>query len=218
MVETTTSLEISLPLQALMLTALDRAMVLQCHHPLSQSRPQRSGRILQSLPQQRQSAANDRNFPEPPRWFDGINTFRSDSESEAPEISEDELEDIALTPPPRSRRGARKEASPDDQDTFENPYPIEGKYKNEEDRERLMSMAEIEREEVLYQRSEEMQRLKEKRDLAALVRTQIKDQPRRSGREGQLRSEKAGKRDELSELKKRREEKSNAAKVKVVTT
>jgi len=78
-----------------------------------------------------------------------------------------------------------------------------------------MNMAEIEREEVLYQRSEEMQRLKEKRDLAALVRTQIKDQPRRSGREGQLRSEKAGKRDELSELKKRREEKSNAAKVKV---
>ena len=77
-----------------------------------------------------------------------------------------------------------------------------------------MNMAEIEREEVLYQRSEEMQRLKEKRDLAALVRTQINDQPRRSGREGQLRSEKAGKRDELSELKKRREEKSNAAKVK----
>jgi RNA polymerase-associated protein RTF1 len=148
----------------------------------------------------------------------GLIICRSDSESEAPEISEDELEDISITPPPRSRRGARKEASPDDEDTFENPYPIEGKYKNEEDRERLMNMAEIEREEVLYQRSEEMQRLKEKRDLAALVRTQIKDQPRRSGREGQLRSEKAGKRDELSELKKRREEKSNAAKVKVVSS
>jgi RNA polymerase-associated protein RTF1 len=78
-------------------------------------------------------------------------------------------------------------------------------------------MSEIEREEVLYQRSEEMQRIKEKRDLAALVRSQIKDQPRRSGREGQLRSEKAGKRGELSELKKRREEKSNAAKVKVLS-
>jgi RNA polymerase-associated protein RTF1 len=76
-------------------------------------------------------------------------------------------------------------------------------------------MAEIEREEVLYSRAEEMQRLKEKRDLAILVKQQSKDQPRRSGREGQLRSEKAGKRDELSELKKRREEKSNANKVKV---
>jgi RNA polymerase-associated protein RTF1 len=77
-------------------------------------------------------------------------------------------------------------------------------------------MAEIEREEVLYSRAEEMQRLKEKRDLAILVKQQSKDQPRRSGREGQLRSEKAGKRDELSELKKRREEKSNANKVKVL--
>jgi RNA polymerase-associated protein RTF1 len=110
----------------------------------------------------------------------------------------------------------KKEGSPDDEDTFENPYPLEGKYKNEEDRQRLLSMTEIEREDVLYQRSEEVQRLKEKRDLAALVRSQIKDQPRRSGREGQLRSEKAGKRDELSELKKRREEKSNAAKVRVL--
>jgi RNA polymerase-associated protein RTF1 len=76
-------------------------------------------------------------------------------------------------------------------------------------------MSEIEREEVLFNRAEEMQRLKEKRDLAILVKQQSKDQPRRSGREGQLRSEKAGKRDELSELKKRREEKSNASKVKV---
>jgi RNA polymerase-associated protein RTF1 len=109
-----------------------------------------------------------------------------------------------------------KEASVEDEDTFENPYPLEGKYKNEEDRQLLLNMTEIEREDVLYQRSEEVQRLKEKRDLAALVRSQIKDQPRRSGREGQLRSEKAGKRDELSELKKRREEKSNAAKVKVL--
>lgn len=79
-------------------------------------------------------------------------------------------------------------------------------------------MTEVERENVLYQRSEEMKHIKEKRDLAALVRSQIKDQqPRRSGREGQLRSEKAGKRDELSELRKRREEKSNATRVKVCT-
>lgn len=76
-------------------------------------------------------------------------------------------------------------------------------------------MTEIEREDVLYQRSEEMRHIKEKRDLAALVRNQIKDQPRRSGREGQLRSEKAGKREGLNQLKKLREEKSNAVKVRV---
>lgn len=77
-------------------------------------------------------------------------------------------------------------------------------------------MTEIERENVLFQRSEEMARLKEKRDLAQLVKIRAgKEGVRRSEREGQLRSEKAGKRDELSELKKRREEKSNAIKVKV---
>jgi hypothetical protein len=145
---------------------------------------------------------------------------RSDSESEAPEISEDELEDIAITPPPRGgRRNIKREISPDEGAAaiaaFTNPYPLEGTYKDEEDRERLLGMTEIEREQVLFSRAEEMQRFKEKRDLAALVKQRSKDQPRRSGREGQLRSEKAGKRGELSELVKRREEKSNAQKVKV---
>lgn len=144
---------------------------------------------------------------------------RSDSESEAPEISEDELEDIAITPPPRSaRRSAKRDMSPEEEDVFANPYPLEGKYKDEDDRERLLGMTEIEREQVFFSRAEEMQRFKEKRDLAALVHQQSKDQPRRSGREGQLRSEKAGKRDELSELVKRREEKSNASKVRVSTS
>jgi RNA polymerase-associated protein RTF1 len=133
-----------------------------------------------------------------------------------PEISDDELEDIAITPPPRARRGAKRDITPDEADAFENPYPLEGKYKDEADKEQLLNMSEILREEILYARGEEMQRLKEKRDLAMLVNKQAKDQPRRSGREGQLRSEKAGKRDELSELKKRREEKSNAAKVRVI--
>ena len=93
---------------------------------------------------------------------------------------------------------------------------MEGKYKDEDDRERLLGMTEIEREQVLFSRAEEMQRFKEKRDLAALVKSKTQDQqPRRSGREGQLRSEKAGKRGELSELVKAREERSNAQKVKV---
>lgn len=76
-------------------------------------------------------------------------------------------------------------------------------------------MTEIEREQVLFARAEEMQRFKEKRDLAALLGKQVNNEPRRSHREANLRSEKAGKRNELSELKKRREEKSNAAKLRV---
>ena len=139
---------------------------------------------------------------------------RSDSESEIDEISEEELEDLAITPPPRARRGTARDSQKAEH-AFENPYPLEGKYKNEEDREKLLSMTEIEREQVLFARAEEMQRFKEKRDLAALLDRQVQDQPRRSHRETTLRSERAGKRDDLSELKKRREEKSNAAKVKV---
>ena len=160
----------------------------------------------------------------------------SDDESDIAEISDDEVEDIARmhNPPPRSRRSAatRSNLSPstssddadeeeeeEEEEEFENPYPLEGKYKDQDDRQRLLQMTEIERENVLFQRSEELARLKERRDLAALVKARAKTdaggKPRRSGREGQLRSEKAGKRDELSELKKRREEKSNATKVKV---
>jgi RNA polymerase-associated protein RTF1 len=92
---------------------------------------------------------------------------------------------------------------------------LEGQYKDEADRERLLSMTEVEREQVLFSRAEEMQLFKEKRALAALGQKGVGDQPRRSHREGKLRSEKAGKRNDLSELKKRREEKSNAAKVRV---
>ena len=155
----------------------------------------------------------------------------SDDDSDLSEISDDEFGDIARTQPPslrpRSNTAQKRDVSPrtssddddEEEEEFENPYPLEGKYKDQDDRQRLLQMTEIERENVLFQRSEELARLKERRDLAALVkaraRTDAGGKPRRSGREGQLRSEKAGKRDELSELKKRREEKSNAAKVKV---
>ncbi|KZT28301.1 plus-3-domain-containing protein [Neolentinus lepideus HHB14362 ss-1] len=53
-----------------------------------------------------------------------------------------------------------------------NPYPLEGKYKDEEDRERLLSMPEIEREEILAQRLEEMQRNQDKRNLEQMLRAQ----------------------------------------------
>jgi len=140
---------------------------------------------------------------------------RSESDTEGKEISEDELEDLVITPPPKARRGAKHDTSLKDDVVFENPYPLEGKYKDEEDREMLLNMTEIEREQVLFSRAEEMQRFKEKRDLAALLDRRDGDHPRRSHRDTNLRSEKAGKRDELSELKKRREEKSIAAKLRV---
>ncbi|TFK52972.1 plus-3-domain-containing protein [Heliocybe sulcata] len=53
-----------------------------------------------------------------------------------------------------------------------NPYPLDGKYKDDYDREQLLSMPEIEREEILAQRLEEMQRIQDKRNLDQMLRAQ----------------------------------------------
>ncbi|WWC64143.1 uncharacterized protein I303_106751 [Kwoniella dejecticola CBS 10117] len=52
-----------------------------------------------------------------------------------------------------------------------NPYPLEGKYIDEADRERLENMNEIEREDILAGRLEEMQKLKDSQALDAMFKT-----------------------------------------------
>jgi len=47
-----------------------------------------------------------------------------------------------------------------------NPYPLEGQYRDAADRARLDALPEIEREEILYERAQEMQRYEERRYLA----------------------------------------------------
>lgn len=51
-------------------------------------------------------------------------------------------------------------------------YPLEGKYKNEEDRSKLLAMSEIERESILYEREEEVAKLQEKLRLAQRLQEQ----------------------------------------------
>ncbi|CCM01841.1 uncharacterized protein FIBRA_03911 [Fibroporia radiculosa] len=53
-----------------------------------------------------------------------------------------------------------------------NPYPLDGKFVNEADRNRLMQMSEIEREDILAQRQEEMQRIQDKRNLDQMLQAQ----------------------------------------------
>lgn len=53
-----------------------------------------------------------------------------------------------------------------------NPYPLEGRYIDEEDRERLMMMTELDREVILAQRLEERQRIVDKQNLEQLLRAQ----------------------------------------------
>ncbi|QSL65863.1 hypothetical protein MERGE_000142 [Pneumocystis wakefieldiae] len=93
------------------------------------------------------------------------------------------------------------------------PYVLEGKFKDEEDRKRIMGMNEVERESILYEREEETQKLQEKKELAKRIRQEklsIKKElkTRRSSRETKGEGT-ASKKDKLTELKRKRQEKSN---------
>jgi len=61
---------------------------------------------------------------------------------------------------------------PESEEDSSNPYPLEGKYINEEDRARLLQMSEIEREEALASRQEEIQRLQDKLNLDLMIKSQ----------------------------------------------
>ncbi|WFC94200.1 RNA polymerase-associated protein rtf1 [Malassezia brasiliensis] len=101
-------------------------------------------------------------------------------------MSEDGLDEelIALvgegqsSPPAGPTRSQRRTAllgdSSDEEEDEEEvvAYPLEGIYKDEEDREHLLSMNELEREEVLAQRRDEISRRNQKAQLAAMVRSQ----------------------------------------------
>lgn len=56
-----------------------------------------------------------------------------------------------------------------------NPYPLEGKYADELDRQRLLDMPETEREDILSQRLEEMQRFQDKVNLDKMLKAQKGD-------------------------------------------
>ena len=91
-----------------------------------------------------------------------------------------------------------------------NPYPLEGKYRDEQDREELEAMDEIKREEILFERSQEMDKFKERQYLQQRMKAQ---RVSKSGRSEGLRSStrlktggtKSKKESKLSELKKERE-------------
>ncbi|KAI1792802.1 plus-3-domain-containing protein [Ganoderma leucocontextum] len=59
-----------------------------------------------------------------------------------------------------------------EEDAESNPYPLEGKFIDEEDRNRLMMMPEFEREDILAERQEELQRFADKRLLDQMLKLQ----------------------------------------------
>nr|GAT58102.1 predicted protein [Mycena chlorophos] len=83
----------------------------------------------------------------------------ADSDAE-PESEEDEG-------PRGSRAGTAQEADDDDK------YPLEGKYIDEADREELLGMPEIEREEILAARLDEVERIRDRKYIEKLRQQQI---------------------------------------------
>lgn len=93
-------------------------------------------------------------------------------------------------------------------DEIPNPYPLEGKYKNEKDRTYLEGLAEIERESILFDRSQEMQKFNERKYLARRARQQNKEKTSLSSRKSAratATSARSEKRAKLAQLKQRRD-------------
>ncbi|QRV79243.1 hypothetical protein RhiJN_07258 [Ceratobasidium sp. AG-Ba] len=77
--------------------------------------------------------------------------------------------------PTKRRKQDHEDDYEDDLESEEdeaNPYPLEGKYADELDRQRLLDMPETEREDILAQRLEEMQRFQDKVNLDKMLKAQ----------------------------------------------
>lgn len=70
---------------------------------------------------------------------------------------------------PMDSESEKEPESEDDAAGSADPYPLEGQYKDEADRQRLLEMPETAREEILAERSEKKQRLNEQQKLADLL-------------------------------------------------
>ncbi|KAI0787006.1 plus-3-domain-containing protein [Abortiporus biennis] len=105
------------------------------------------------------------------------------------------------------------EPESEEDDSRSNPYPLEGKYIDEADRQRLLGMSEVEREDILTQRQEEMHRTQMKHQLDQMVRDQSgkKDDTTRSTKRQHAprgaTKEKTRKLDELKAKRRAKDEK-----------
>lgn len=107
---------------------------------------------------------------------------------------------------------------------MENPYRLEGKYKNEEDKKLLEQMDEIQREQILFDRMQEIERVNEQKYLEDRIKKQEnsveiefneevefnKDDkiPKKTIRSSTRSVKKVHKLNKLNELKRQREQKS----------
>lgn len=113
--------------------------------------------------------------------------------------------------------------SSSDEDGVQDPYPLEGKYKDHADMQELLAMEEIGREAVLADRAAQIERAQQNRHLRNLLKSRnaadkangaaVGGANRRSTRTKSMpkKTEETTKRGKLDELKKIREERSTRA-------
>ncbi|RPA87941.1 plus-3-domain-containing protein [Ascobolus immersus RN42] len=116
-------------------------------------------------------------------------------------------------------------SSDEEDDDEEGMFPLEGKYKDEADKARLMAMSQLEREEELASRAEVIAREQQDRSLKALLKHRKERKPasfdiaestRRSTRTGVLpKSKDATKAGQLADIRKSREEKGSGKKAEL---
>ncbi|ANB13471.1 Rtf1p [Sugiyamaella lignohabitans] len=139
----------------------------------------------------------------------------SDFDEEEEEEDDDEGEDVT--------DDDEEATEEEDLHSVKNPYPLEGKYKDEQDKAYLEGLAEVERETILFDRSQEMQKFQEMEYLAQRARERkqtekaLKKRSKKQSEEGLLATkrstrDKTGgipstKKSKLSELKQKRQEK-----------
>lgn len=116
-------------------------------------------------------------------------------------------------------------SSSDEEDSVQDLYPLEGKYKDQADMQKLLAMEEIDREAVLAERAAQIERAQQDRHLRNLLKsrnaadkanglaTGSGSSTRRSARTKSMpkKNEETTKRGKLDELKKIREERSTRA-------
>ncbi|KAF5372598.1 hypothetical protein D9758_005224 [Tetrapyrgos nigripes] len=118
----------------------------------------------------------------------------------------------------KSKNSSSKRRKADDSDEgegpesedLEDPYPLEGKYVDDTDKQRLMQMSEFEREDILAQRMEEVQKIKDKRAISQMVnaqRTELDGVAKAAKRQHTARGATKEKTRKLDELKARRKAK-----------
>lgn len=138
------------------------------------------------------------------------------------EVSEQSDSDVPLkrTKAPVSSSKRRKVDEDEDEDEGDedadealvNPYPLEGKYRDDADREYLLDLDEVEREQILFDRSQEMEKYNEKKYLLQRMKQQkealTEKKATRASNRSTVTGAKSSKLDKLSELKKQREQKT----------